>query len=266
MQGMSVLGLVAAEQFYCRVETVPSPELPLFQTVFLPRHNFFGRGLLLSAIFHCLLIFAAAAPAGPASGERCGGNAAAHAGDAGSGNPDPGASVSSCRTSGSPETARGSAETERSPRSHGVGEEPTPGAQRPAAGRCASHRTAEVQASGECAQGERRSDTDSVALAARISARSPGEAAAVSSHVGAGSATARAQKVRRPRQERSRGRGSASGRATPIGVAKRREPGFADCQHARRTAASRVAPSEADRAREAVSGPRSDSLRPGGFR
>ena len=56
MEGTSVLGLVAAEQFYRRVETVPSPELPLFQTVFLPRHNFFGRGLLLSATFHCLLV------------------------------------------------------------------------------------------------------------------------------------------------------------------------------------------------------------------
>jgi hypothetical protein len=54
---MSVQGLVAAEQFYCKVEAVYSPELPLFQTVFLPRHNFFGRGLLLSAVFHCLLIF-----------------------------------------------------------------------------------------------------------------------------------------------------------------------------------------------------------------
>ena len=54
---MSVQGLVAAEQFYCQAETVHSAELPLFQTVFLPRHNFFGRGLLLSAIFHCLLIF-----------------------------------------------------------------------------------------------------------------------------------------------------------------------------------------------------------------
>jgi hypothetical protein len=57
MQGMSVLGLVTAEEFYYTVETAPPPELPLFQTVFLPRHNFFGRGLLLSAIFHCLLIF-----------------------------------------------------------------------------------------------------------------------------------------------------------------------------------------------------------------
>ena len=54
--GVSGLGWVAAEQFYCPVETAPLPELPLFQTVFLPRHNFFGRGLLLSAIFHCLLI------------------------------------------------------------------------------------------------------------------------------------------------------------------------------------------------------------------
>lgn len=57
MQGMSVQGLIAAEQFYCTVEIARSPELPLFQTVFLPRHNFFGRGLLLSAIFHCLLFF-----------------------------------------------------------------------------------------------------------------------------------------------------------------------------------------------------------------
>jgi hypothetical protein len=39
------------------VETAHTPDLPLFQTVFLPRHNFFGRGLLLSAIFHSLLIF-----------------------------------------------------------------------------------------------------------------------------------------------------------------------------------------------------------------
>jgi hypothetical protein len=57
MQGMSVLGLVAAKQFYYSVETAPPPEPPLFQTVFLPRHNFFGRGLLLSAILHCLLFF-----------------------------------------------------------------------------------------------------------------------------------------------------------------------------------------------------------------
>ena len=57
MQGMSVLGLVAAKQFYYTVETAPLPEPPLFQTVFIPRHNFFGRGLLLSAILHCLLFF-----------------------------------------------------------------------------------------------------------------------------------------------------------------------------------------------------------------
>ena len=57
MQGMSVLGLVAAEQFYYTSETAPPPELPLFQTVFIPPHNYFGRGLLLSTIFHCLLFF-----------------------------------------------------------------------------------------------------------------------------------------------------------------------------------------------------------------
>jgi hypothetical protein len=57
MQGMSVLGLVAAKQFYYTVETAPLPEPPLFQTVFIPRHNFFGCGLLLSTIFHCLLFF-----------------------------------------------------------------------------------------------------------------------------------------------------------------------------------------------------------------
>jgi len=55
MQGISVLGLVAEGKAHAR--TAAPREAPLFQTVFLPRHNFFGRGLLLSAILHCLCIF-----------------------------------------------------------------------------------------------------------------------------------------------------------------------------------------------------------------
>ena len=55
MQGISVLGLVAERRPHPRTPALR--EVPLFQTVFLPRHNFFGRGLLLSAILHSLCIY-----------------------------------------------------------------------------------------------------------------------------------------------------------------------------------------------------------------
>jgi hypothetical protein len=58
MQGISVLELVAAREFRPGEFAVGAgPEL--FQNVFLPRHNYFGRGLLLSAILHCMVIFGA---------------------------------------------------------------------------------------------------------------------------------------------------------------------------------------------------------------
>ena len=57
MRGRAVLDLLEEDPGPGVAEVCPAPEAGLFETSFFPRHNF-GPGLMLSALFHCAVIFA----------------------------------------------------------------------------------------------------------------------------------------------------------------------------------------------------------------
>ena len=56
MRGRAVLELLEEDPGPEITEVCPAPEAGLFETTSFPRHNF-GPGLMLSALFHCAVIF-----------------------------------------------------------------------------------------------------------------------------------------------------------------------------------------------------------------